>query len=46
MKLIQTGWKTLCSESHIVSSYIFNKEELPQRMKKSVILLKRQKLWA
>jgi hypothetical protein len=37
-KLIKAGGETLCSEIHILICCIWNKEELPQQWKDSIIV--------
>jgi hypothetical protein len=37
-KLIKAGGETLCSEIHKLICYIWNKEELPQQWKESIII--------
>jgi hypothetical protein len=37
-KLIKAGGETLCSEIHILICSIWNKEELPQQWKESIIV--------
>jgi hypothetical protein len=37
-KLIKAGVETLCSEIHKLTCSIWNKEELPQQWKKSIIV--------
>jgi hypothetical protein len=37
-ELIKTGGKTLCSEIHRLICSIWNKEELPQQWKESIII--------
>jgi hypothetical protein len=37
-ELIKVGGETLCSEIHKITCSIWNKEELPQQWKESVVI--------